>query len=87
MSYTFTHHVPHPTRDELIEAEIGYKIEDIGVMGKPNEKLVAVLTGVIWQGQDLIETIGGSLQRRLEDEAFAHWQDQRDLQRFGVESI
>ncbi len=79
MSWTFLHHVPHPSRDELVEAEIGYRVEAAGSG--------AALTGVIWQGQDLLSIIGGSLQRRLEDEAFAHWQDQRDLQRSGGEAI
>ncbi len=87
MNLTFTHHIPHPTRDELVEAEISYRIEDVGVMGRPAEKLVAALTAAIWQDQDLIETIDDALRSRLEDEAFAHWQDQRDLERFGVEAI
>ncbi len=87
MNLTFTHHIPHPNADELVAAEIGYRIEDAGVMGRKDEKLVATITAAIWRGQDLVGDLDAALRSRLEDEAFAHWQDQLDLQRFGGEAI
>lgn len=72
MTYTFTHHIPHPRADELVAAEIGYRIESSGTSP------AAAITGAIWQGTDLCRDLNPALLRRLEQEAFAHWQDQQE---------
>lgn len=67
LTYTFTHHIPHPRADELVAAEIGYQIQESG----------AAITGAIWQGTDLVRELSPGLLGRLEDEALAHWRDQQ----------
>lgn len=82
MIHTFSKIIENPSldplEDETILADITYRVEDIGVMMKRDEHLVATIVSVQWEGRELADDLDPVTRGLLEAEAFDRWQDERE---------
>lgn len=87
MTHSFTCRITNPFSGDPTDVEVTYCITDEGVMGLKDERLVASLLSVTLGPEDILPRLSAHMVEAIQEQAYTHWRDQKDLARFGSEAI